>query len=93
MDVKHQVYLLTKEESLGLGFELRQSWNSSQTGRQRVPDRWSDEAERVLTNRFQITSVSFSRLRTGGCVKFDTCSAHQQILNYVSFGVLKASRV
>ena len=32
-------------------FEPRHGGDISQTGRQRIPDRWSDEAERVLTKK------------------------------------------
>ena len=38
----------------------------SQTGRQRIPDRWSDETERVLTERFQITFRNFLKLLSRG---------------------------
>lgn len=51
-----------KQESLELGFEFRQSGKIWQTGRQRFPDRWIDETERALTNRFQITFRNFQKL-------------------------------
>ena len=44
---------LSKQESPELGFEFRARGDISQTGRQWIPDRWSDETERVLTERFQ----------------------------------------
>ena len=47
------------------GFEPRHGGDISQTGRQRIPDRWSDEAERALTKRFQIvTAVARKRPRS-----------------------------
>ena len=38
----------------------------SQTGRQRIPDRWSDETEPMLTERFQITFWNFLKLLSRG---------------------------
>jgi len=38
------------------------SGDISQTGRQRIPDRWSDETERVLTERFQTMFRNFENL-------------------------------
>ena len=45
---------LSKDESLKLDFEPRQSEEILQPDRQRIPDRWSNEAEGVLTERFQL---------------------------------------
>jgi len=66
---------LTKQESLEVGCQLRQSGDLEilQTGRQQVPDRLSDDkTERVLTKRFQIIFRNFkdSCLKIGleGCV-------------------------
>ena len=64
---------LTKQESLEVGCQLRQSGETLQTGRQQVPDRQSDDKiERVLTKRFQIIFRNFkdSCLKIGleGCV-------------------------
>ena len=42
---------LSKGESLGLDLELRQRDETSQTGRQRIPHRWSDKTERAPTKR------------------------------------------
>ena len=53
---------LFKLEGLELNFELIQNWEIPQTGRQRIPDRQSDEADRTLTNRFQIASRNFQKL-------------------------------
>ena len=57
---------LFKHESLELGFKFRQSGKIWQTGRQRFPDRWIDETERALTNRFQITFRKFQKLLAWG---------------------------
>ena len=45
---------LPKEVSVKLGFEIGQGGDISQTGRQQIPDRWSNETEWALTNRFEI---------------------------------------
>ena len=44
----------SKQVSLELSFEFRHSGEISQTGRQRIPDRWSSETERVLTKWLQM---------------------------------------
>ena len=44
-----------KQECRKPGVELRLKGEISKTGRQRVPDRWCKETERVLTKWFQIT--------------------------------------
>ena len=54
---------LSKEESLQPGFELRQSGEIPQTGRQWS---WSDETEQVLTKGFQIIFWNFQKLLTWG---------------------------
>ena len=46
----------------------------SQIGRQRIPNKWSDETERVLTKRFQVTFWELSkapRLSIAECVMSD----------------------
>ena len=45
---------LCEEESLEICFELRHSGEISQTGRQQIPDRWSDETEPATTKRLII---------------------------------------
>ena len=67
---------LSKEESRELGFEPRQSGEISQTGRQRMPDRWSEETKRALTESFQTINYILkcskaSRLRIGVYVELD----------------------
>ena len=42
---------LYKEKSFELGFELVQSAEILQTGRQRFPDSWSNEAERASAHQ------------------------------------------
>ena len=63
---------LSKQESLELGCELRQSGEISHTGRQIISDSWSNETERALTKRLQMIFLkAFSkafRLMTEGCV-------------------------
>ena len=44
--------LLKKKDSFELNFELREGWEIPETGRQRIPDRWSDKTEGTLANRF-----------------------------------------
>ena len=53
---------LSKEESLEPGLKLRQSGEISQTGRQRIPDRLSDEIERALTREFPNYFWNFQKL-------------------------------
>ena len=50
---------LLKKESFELSFELREGGEILQTGRQRIPDRWSDETEKTLANRFQTALRDF----------------------------------
>ena len=45
-----------------LGVEFKQSGDISQTCRQRIPDRRSDETEQVLTNRLSIMTWNFQKL-------------------------------
>ena len=52
---------LSKQESLELGFEYRQTGEILQTGRQQIPDRLSDETERALAKMFQITFRNFQK--------------------------------
>ena len=44
--------------SAGISFQT-ESGDISQTGRQRILDRWSYETKRALTIRFQITFMNF----------------------------------
>ena len=60
--VAEMVYTgLSKKESLELSFELGKSGEIPQTGRQRIPDRWSDESESALTKRFRFTFRDFQK--------------------------------
>ena len=61
---------MSKEESLELGFEIRQRGEILQTGRP------SDETERALGKKISNYVLEFSkasRLTIGRCVKFDVC--------------------
>ena len=53
---------LLKKEGFGLSFELREGEEIPQTGRQRIPDRWSDGTGRTLANRFQIAFRDLQKL-------------------------------
>ena len=50
---------LLKKEGFELSVELREGREIPKTGRQRIPDRWSNETERRLANRFQIAFSDF----------------------------------
>ena len=56
---------LLKRDSSELSFELREDVEIPQTGRRRIPDRWSDEIER-LANRFQFVFRDFQTLLARG---------------------------
>ena len=45
----------SEQKGLELGFEFRHSGKISQTDRQQIPDRWSEETERALTKSFKLT--------------------------------------
>jgi len=47
--------------NLELGFEMRQVEEFSQTDRQRIPEKWIDETERVQTKRFNTTFKNFQK--------------------------------
>ena len=51
--------VLSEQKSMKLGFESRNSGETSQTGMQRIPDRRNDENERALTKILQITFRNF----------------------------------
>ena len=84
-------------------YKRRQSGEVSQTGRQPIPDRRSDETEQMLTKRFQFSKAS--PLGTGGCVKLDLCRAKlkgkrevycrnegtQKLLSCTRSGILQAA--
>ena len=50
---------LLKEESFKLGFEAREGEEILQVGRQWIPDRWGNETERTVTNRFETAFKDF----------------------------------
>ena len=67
MNLCTPVYYAYSVRSLSLSFvtevfELRQSGEIWQIGRQRIPDRWSDETEKAFTERFKITSRNLQKL-------------------------------
>ena len=51
-----------KKKSFELSFEVREGGQFVQTGRQQTRDRWSDQTERTLADRFQIVFRDFQRL-------------------------------
>ena len=53
---------LLKKES----FELRQDGEIPQTGRQHIPDSWSNKTERMLTTRFKTVFQDFQKLLIWG---------------------------
>ena len=77
------------------GFEPRHGGDISQIGRQRIPDRWSDEAERALTKKISNYVSEFSKTcrLTIRCVKFGTRRAKlegkRDIITCVYFSVYR----
>ena len=53
------------ERSFELSFELREGGKIPQTGRQRIPDIWSDKTERTLANRCQPAFKAFEKILAG----------------------------
>ena len=50
---------LLKKESFELGFEVREGGEIPQAGRQRIPDNWGIETERMVGSRFEIAFRDF----------------------------------
>ena len=48
-----------KKESFELGFEVRESGEALQAGRQKIPDSWDNKTERTVANRFEIAFRDF----------------------------------
>ena len=66
-----------KKESFELGFEVRESREIPQAGRQRIPDSWGNETERTVANRSETELRDFQeffefRSMIGACVKSAT---------------------
>ena len=53
---------LFEDESLEICFELRHSGEISQTGRQRIPDRWSDELNERSPEDFKLHHLTVRAL-------------------------------
>ena len=52
---------LLKKESFELGFEVREGGEILQAGRQWIPDSWSNETERMVTNRIETECSDFQK--------------------------------
>ena len=76
-----------KEKSLELGFELQHSGDILQTGRQRIPDRWSDKTELALTRRFKITCWNFQKASHCCGDSYDGRGGDHHIVNILRRGI------
>ena len=61
---------LFKEDSFKPRFEVREGGEIPQAGRQRIPDSWGNETERMVTNRFELAFRDFQKFlsRWSECV-------------------------
>ena len=57
---------LLKKESFELGFEVGEGGQIRQTGRQGIPDSWSNETERMVANKFETTFWDIQRFLIRG---------------------------
>ena len=53
---------LLKQKGFELGYELKESGEIPQTGRQQIPDRWSNETEKTVINRSDTAFLIFKSL-------------------------------